>query len=545
MAEELPELDEAQNENILDNAPQAPGSLLSSNRLLIIIGIVGVVAIIAAGIFFSRNSSQRDGINNPSVMQGSTRRKPAEKKKKRIKYERLYSQLESGDASKILKELSIANINFTTEQTGRNFSVLIDEDQLEDARNLLALKGLPSGTMKQGYELLDDAQTLGVTEFDKRIRFLRALSGELEKAINQIDIIESCKVQIVQPEQRLFAVTQPPVTSSILVRIIKGSEINDDIVYSIIQLVANSVENLQPENVSVVDTDGNLLSDDIFTRIAARRAGTFVEEETVEEVIDPSISREEAIGYPIIPNYNQIQEWFDIKYENEQKLAEEAEKQLIGVLPIASFKVAVSTEIGPLEDGQVVDIKRQTVSVVVDGLNEDIDLNAQTKQNIFSTVASAVGYLSGRDSIQLSVAEYALFSPEEREALIQKYRKRGPLYYSMMTILGGLLIVSGFFLFRVGYTQYQKIQEARRLSQARDIDATADAGTFQLYDNDRQIEEFKLLSQSSPEIIAKTMNSFIEEDLEDEDLDDEIDDDAEEPVEIEEATDEELVENGV
>ena len=115
----------------------------------------------------------------------------------------------------------------------------------------------------------------------------------------------------------------------------------------------------------------------------------------------------------------------------------------------------------------------------------------------------------------------------------------------MMTILGGLLIVSGFFLFRIGYTQYQKIQEARRLSQARDIDATADAGTFQLYDNDRQIEEFKLLSQSSPEIIAKTMNSFIEEDLEDEDLDDEIDDDAEEPVEIEEATDEELVENGV
>ena len=545
MAEELPELDEAQNENILDNAPQAPGSLLSSNRLLIIIGIVGVVAIIAAGIFFSRNNSQRDGINNPSVMQGSTRRKPVEKKKKRIKYERLYSQLESGDASKILKELSIANINFTTEQTGRNFSVLIDEDQLEDARNLLALKGLPSGTMKQGYELLDDAQTLGVTEFDKRIRFLRALSGELEKAINQIDIIESCKVQIVQPEQRLFAVTQPPVTSSILVRIIQGSEINDDIVYSIIQLVANSVENLQPENVSVVDTDGNLLSDDIFTRIAARRAGTFVEEETVEEVIDPSISREEAIGYPIIPNYNQIQEWFDIKYENEQKLAEEAEKQLIGVLPIASFKVAVSTEIGPLEDGQVVDIKRQTVSVVVDGLNEDIDLNAQTKQNIFSTVASAVGYLSGRDSIQLSVAEYALFSPEEREALIQKYRKRGPLYYSMMTILGGLLIVSGFFLFRIGYTQYQKIQEARRLSQTRDIDATADSSTFQLYDNDRQIEEFKLLSQSSPEIIAKTMNSFIEEDLEDEDLDEEIDDDAQEPVEIEETTDEELVENGV
>ena len=473
-------------------------------------------------------------------MQGSTNRKAATKKKKRIKYERLYSQLESGEASKILKELSIANINFTTEQTGRNFSVLIDEDQLEDARNLLALKGLPSGTMKRGYELLDDAQTLGVTEFDKRIRFLRALSGELEKAINQIDIIESCKVQIVQPEQRLFAVTQPPVTSSILVRIIKGEEITDDIVYSIIQMVANSVENLQPENVSVVDTDGNLLSDDIFARIAARRAGTFVEEEVKEEVIDPSISREEAIGYPIIPNYAQIQEWFDIKYEFEQEVAEKAERQLIGILPIASYKVAVTSDIGPLENGNVVDIKRQTISIVVDGLNEDIDLNPQTKQQIFSSVASAVGYLSGRDEIQLSVAEFALYTEEEKQALINKYRERGPLYYLFMIIMGSVVLGAGYYVYRLASNQLRKIQDSRNIAREQEIDSTADKGTFQLYDNDKQIEDFKLLSQTSPEIIAKAMNSYIEEDLEDEEFEEDEEDDT-----MLETEEEELVENGV
>lgn len=540
MAEELPELDDAQNENILDNAPQASGSALSSNRILIIIGIVGIVALIGAGIFLTRNnSSNKAGMNNPSVMQGSAARKPAAKKKKRIKYERLYSQLESGEASKILKELSIANINFTTEQTGRNFSVLIDEDQLEDARNLLALKGLPSGTMKRGYELLDDAQTLGVTEFDKRIRFLRALSGELEKAINQIDIIESCKVQIVQPEQRLFAVTQPPVTSSILVRIIRGEEITDDIVYSIIQMVANSVENLQPENVSVVDTDGNLLSDDIFARIAARRAGTFVEEEVKEEVIDPSVSREEAIGYPIIPNYSQIQEWFDIKYEFEQEIAEKAERQLIGILPLASYKVAVTSDIGPLENGNVVDIKRQTISIVVDGLNEDIDLNPQTKQQIFSAVASAVGYLSGRDEIQLSVAEFALYTEEEKQALINKYKQRGPLYYLFMIILGGVVIGALYLAYSFFRAQLNRIKKSKQADKVVD-DQSVDQNTFQLYDNDKQVEEFKLLSQTSPEVIAKAMNSYIEEDIEDEDEDE---DELETEDEFE--TEDELVENGV
>ena len=68
MAEELPELDEAQNENILDNAPQAPGSLLSSNRLLIIIGIVGLPApsvpssLAAAALLKSREKRQSPGL---------------------------------------------------------------------------------------------------------------------------------------------------------------------------------------------------------------------------------------------------------------------------------------------------------------------------------------------------------------------------------------------------------------------------------------------------------------------------------------------------
>ena len=80
-----------------------------------------------------------------------------------------------------------------------------------------------------------------------------------------------------------------------------------------------------------------MLSDGIFERIAARRAGTYVEEEPDEVVINPSISREEAIGFPIIPNYDQIQEWFDMKYEFEQEMAEKTERQLLEY-PIAGTK---------------------------------------------------------------------------------------------------------------------------------------------------------------------------------------------------------------
>lgn len=518
MAEELPNLDADNNEDILQNSLVSNSISLTNNRLLIIAGIIGVVVLIGSVIFFTRNQTPKpqQSMSNSSVMIAENSQ-ASDKKKKRIKYERLYNQLESGDASRMLKELSIANINFTTEQSGRNISILIDSDQIEDARNLLALKGLPAGTAKQGYDLLDDAQTLGVTEFDKRVRFLRALSGELEKAINQIDIIESSKVQIVQPEQRLFTVTQPPVTASILIRIIKGASINDDITYSIIQLVANSVENLQLENVSVVDTDGNLLSENIFERIAARRAGTYVEEKTEEQLRDASISREEAIGYPIIPNYDQIQEWFDIKYQFEQDMAEKTERQLLGVLPLASFKVAVTSDIGPLENGNVVDIKRQTISIVIDGLNDDIFLDQVTKRQIFNTVAGTVGYLSGRDNIQLSVAEFALFTEEEKNELRKKYSKTSYFSYAFMGILSILGLGISFFILRAVNAwarrfirqQNQQVQPTTSTS----TDDTLSFNQFQVFDNDSQIRQFKSLSQTNPEIVARVMTAFIEEDL--------------------------------
>ena len=90
------------------------------------------------------------------------------------------------------------------------------------------------------------------------------MSGELEQSIMEFDAIDTAQVEIVIPEPRLFAVTQPPVTASILIRKKINAMITDDLVFSIIQMTSNSVENLQPENISVVDTEGRLLSGGVF-----------------------------------------------------------------------------------------------------------------------------------------------------------------------------------------------------------------------------------------------------------------------------------------
>ena len=81
--------------------------------------------------------------------------------------------------------------------------------KLDEAKQILAIKGLPSGTVK-GYEIFDEASNLGVTEFDKRIRLIRALSGEMEKSIMEFDVVDYAYVEIAVPETKLFAVTQRP-----------------------------------------------------------------------------------------------------------------------------------------------------------------------------------------------------------------------------------------------------------------------------------------------------------------------------------------------
>ena len=508
-----------QEEAMLEEPVSQPEPLppKQSNRQFVIGGlIVGVIIIVILLTMLGRGSDSNKSVSkhsNKEIMVSKNKVDRSKKSRKKIKYVKLFSQLDGGDTSKILKEISLAEIQFKTEQNGQKFTILVAEDEAELARNLLAIKGIPSGKAKKGYELLDDAQTLGVTEFDKRIRFLRALSGELEKAITQLDIIESAKVQIVLPEQRLFTVTQPPVTSSIIIRILQGSEITDEIVFSIIQLVSNAVENLQVENVSVIDTEGNLLSDSIFERLASKRAGTYVAEEKSRAPILAAISREEAMGSPIIPNYDRIQEWFEIKWNFENTLKQKVEKQLFGIMPIASFKVEVTSDLGPLENGNIVDIKRQTVSIVIDGLDDEVFVDKAFKQQVFQTVAGSVGYIRGRDSIQLSIAEFPIYTESEKKALIAKHTRQGILDYLLLG--AGIIVGIAIIIFVIRFIQKTRGEQNKVIENINEDEFdNLDDGDLEEdedLDNDTKLEKLRELATEFPEKLAAIMEDWLKE----------------------------------
>jgi flagellar biosynthesis/type III secretory pathway M-ring protein FliF/YscJ len=503
-------------------SPPPQQGFFARNRTLIVSSVIGTVLFGGVYFFIFRDKPAKSpsgnalssGMNQNSSdkiepVQGRDSRASEPKKNKKVKYKLLY-ELTVNEAAKAHKELSMADIDFSTEQKGKKYELSVDETRLDDAKRLLAIKGLPGGA-SNGYELLDNAQTLGVTEFDKRVRFVRALSGELEKAVLQFDIIENCKVQIVLPEQKLFAVTQPPVTAAVLIKRYPGTGITDDIVYSIIQLVANAVENLQPENVSVIDTEGVVLSNGIFERMAARDARK-------AQVNLPSanalkIEEEAPVGTPVVPNFEEIKKWQEVKFKFERSLEDKAYDQLIGILPEGSFKIAISADLGPLENGEIVDIKRLTTSIVVDNSRQDLVLDPLLKKQIFNTIASAIGYVRGRDTIQLNRADFRFLSEADKKSIASRYRWRNMMRMALKysPYAGGAVAGLG-----VGYGVYRWIRNRRGSLPSStvldDENRDTDFESLQTELNiDRYVDRIKEVGAQNPQMVARMIESWIQE----------------------------------
>ena len=402
---DLDEPDESASEKT-SKLKQFINAIKSSRRNQIIAGSVIVVLIILIAFFSFRKNPVAQTASQAMTQQEAptfdsseiVKKKPTKKKKKKIKYQDLYKQLDSKDLTPILRELSYQNYSFNVVQNGKQFDLQIDEDQIDDAKHLLAIKGMPSGTVK-GYEIFDEASNLGVTEFDKRIRLIRALSGEMEKSIMEFDVVDFAYVEIVIPETRLFAVTQPPVTASILIKRKNGANINDETVYAIMELVSNSVENLMGENISVVDTEGRVLSTGVIDRMTQKIAAE-------ENKSLPPVTASVGNGKVIIPAIEDVVDWFQLKFNYETVLEKKATNQLNGVLPAGAYKVAVTMDLNSVSKTGAPNIKQIVTSVVVDEQFDEVELNEDTIYQINQAVAGAVGFVEGRDKLHISKANF-------------------------------------------------------------------------------------------------------------------------------------------
>ncbi|MFP4481824.1 MAG: flagellar basal-body MS-ring/collar protein FliF [Thermovirgaceae bacterium] len=184
-------------------------------------------------------------------------------------YVPLFSGLETDDQAAIVEMLRERAVDYRLEPSAS--AVLVPESQVHDLRLTLASEGLPKGG-SVGFEIFDNSR-MGMTDFEQQVAFLRALEGEIERTIREMDAVENVRVKVVMPEPKLFLKEEQPASASILLRLRPGHEMNPDQIRAVMNLTASSVEGLSPEYVSIVDTDGRLLSEMVEDDFFIHRGG--------------------------------------------------------------------------------------------------------------------------------------------------------------------------------------------------------------------------------------------------------------------------------
>ena len=175
----------------------------------------------------------------------------------RADYSVLYSDLEPADASAVVERLKEQKIAYQVRGDGSTIAVSPPE-LVHELRLSLASEGVPKGG-KVGFEIFDTS-ALGTTSFVEKLKFMRALQGELERTIVSLDAVTSARVHITQPEKSVFAKDENMATASVMLRLRPGGELDKNQIRGISSMVAGSVEGLAVEQVTIVDVYGNLLS---------------------------------------------------------------------------------------------------------------------------------------------------------------------------------------------------------------------------------------------------------------------------------------------
>jgi flagellar M-ring protein FliF len=171
-------------------------------------------------------------------------------------YSPLFSGLNGKDASAIVDQLDADSIPYQLTDGGS--TILVPDADVNAARLKAAAAGLPS-LDSGGYALLD---AMGVTasDFQQTVTYKRAIEGELAKTIESIDGVRTASVQLAIPQQSVFLSEKANPTASVFIETQGGKSLTTSQVQAITHLTAASVDGLIPDNVSVVDADGTVLS---------------------------------------------------------------------------------------------------------------------------------------------------------------------------------------------------------------------------------------------------------------------------------------------
>jgi flagellar M-ring protein FliF len=393
-----------------------------------------------------------------------------------------FSGLSETDAGEVIQKLTDSGISYKIEG---GTTILVPSNQVYEVRLQMAKNGLPKSS-SVGFELFNNS-TLGMTDFTQKVNYQRALEGELEKTIGSLDSVEAVKVHIVTPEKSLLTANQDPTTASVTLKVRSGRQLEQSQVMAITHLVSSSVESLKPENVVVVDTQGNMLAsgttDDqglagaqLDSQRTAEAAAAISIQKKVQGLLDSVLGPNRSVVQASVSmdwtqkeitsqTYNPTQ----VAISSSQKTNETSTSggTNVGGVPGAASNLptpvptvtagstastytktdeTINYEVSQVQSHEINpagQIKRVTLSVMVDGVTDQTQLDT-----IKNAVTAAAGIDQNRGDV-LSVTSLAFDrSYYQSETADLTKQTQTDLYWKIGEIAGAVIVVV-FLLFYI------------------------------------------------------------------------------------------------
>lgn len=209
-------------------------------------------------------------------------------------YRTLYSSLSDKDTGQIVEALQKINVPYKLEDGSG--AILVPAERIHDVRIKLASQGLPKGT-DGGFEMLDEKQGFGTSQFMEAARYQHALEGELARSIMALSNVQNARVHLAIPKQSVFIREAQQPSASVLINLYPGRNLEEGQVSAVVHLVASSIPNLSSEQVTVIDQKGRLLTAQKASREMMLSAAQFDYTQRIEESY---IKRIEGILIPIM-----------------------------------------------------------------------------------------------------------------------------------------------------------------------------------------------------------------------------------------------------
>lgn len=401
----------------------------------------------------------------------------------------LYKDISTEDAGKVVASLKEKAIEYTLADGGT--TIMVPKDKVYETRINLASEGLP-GSSIVGFEVFDKTN-LGMSEFVQKLNYRRALEGELSRTINALDEVKSSRVHIVVPEKALFKEDQKEPTASVSLQLKPNKKLSSGAISGIQNLVASSVEGLSPEKVTVVDQKGRVISADVIDKnsIAGLTAAQHKQQVDVEQYLTSKVQSmldnvlgvdNSSVKVTAELNFTQIEKTitdYDPDRQvirSEQQITEKSQSTDSLSYPTVSMAKDQGNIITNYEISQSIEkivnevgnIKRLTVSVLVNGTNKIVDKNGQQVieytprtneelEQLNLAVKNAVGYDPNRND-QVSVLNVP-FDNSYYEELIKENQPIPWLQVpenQKLLLLIAIILLSIFFMFRLLQSKYVK-----------------------------------------------------------------------------------------